>query len=79
LVELADTSLTADREMARTYSARGIPVYWIVNLRDSQVEVHTKPTADGYGLVQVYGPGHEIPVVLDGAEVGHIAVSDILP
>jgi Uma2 family endonuclease len=79
LVEIADTSLAADREMARTYAARGIPVYWIVNLPDSQVEVHTIPTDDGYGLVQVFGPGAYIPVVLDGVEVGRIAVSDILP
>ncbi len=59
--------------------ARGIPVYWIVNLRDSQVEIHTKPTADGYGLLEVFGPGQDIPVVLDGAIVGRIAVSDMLP
>jgi Uma2 family endonuclease len=79
LVEIADTSLAADREMARTYAARGIPVYWIVNLQDSQVEVHTIPTADVYGLLQVFGRGEGIPVVLDGALVGHIAVSEILP
>jgi Uma2 family endonuclease len=79
LVEIADVSLGADREMARTYGARGIPVYWIVNLRDSQVEVHTEPTADGYGSLQIFGRGEEIPVVLDGTLVGRIAVSDIVP
>ncbi len=79
LVEIADTSLVADREMARIYGPRGISVYWIVNLRDSQIEVHTMPTADGYGLLQAFVPGDEIPIVLDGVEVGRIAVNDILP
>jgi Uma2 family endonuclease len=79
LVEVADSSLEADRAMARTYSARGIPVYWIINLRESQVEVYTEPATDGYGVTHTYKPGESVPVVLDGVEVGRIAVSDILP
>jgi Uma2 family endonuclease len=79
LVEIADTSLDADREMARTYGARGVPIYWIVNLRESQIEVYTEPIADGYVFVRTYKPGEDVPVVLDGTEVGHLAVSDILP
>jgi Uma2 family endonuclease len=79
LVEVADTSLDADRRMALIYGAAAIPVYWIVNLVDSQVEVYTGPTASGYGPPRIYKPGYELPVVLDGAEVGRIAVSDILP
>ena len=78
LVEVADSSLAADREMARTYGASGVPVYWIVNLRESQIEVYTEPTADGYGRVRAYKPGEDVPVVLDSVEVGQIAVSDIL-
>jgi Uma2 family endonuclease len=79
LVEVADTSLEADREMARAYGASGVPYYWIVNIRESQIEVHTDPTSDGYGSVRAYKPGEDVPVILDGAEVGRIAVSDILP
>jgi Uma2 family endonuclease len=80
LIEVADSSLAADREMARIYGTRGVPIYWIVNLRESQVEVYTQPTGyDGYGLLQIFRPGDLVPVVLDGAEVGHIAVQDILP
>ena len=78
LVEVADSSLAADRAMARTYGASGVPVYWIVNLCESQVEVYTEPTADGYRRVRVYKPGEDVPVVLDSVEVGRIAVSDIL-
>ena len=65
--------------MARTYRASGIPIYWIVNLRESQAEANSEPTSDGYGSVRAYKPGEDVPIVLDGAEVGRIAVSDILP
>jgi Uma2 family endonuclease len=64
--------------MAVTYGASGIPVYWIVNLRESQVEVYTGPTKTGYDARRDYRPGEEIPVTLDGVLVGTIAVSDIL-
>ena len=79
LVEIADSSLAADRGMSRTYAARGISVYWIVNLRESQIEVYTEPATDGYGAMRAYKAGEDVPVVLDGVEIGQIAVSDILP
>jgi Uma2 family endonuclease len=79
LVEIADSSLAADRQMAETFSARGIPVYWLVNLVDRQIEVYSGPKSDGYGSVQLYNPGEYVPVVLDGTEIGRFAVSDILP
>jgi Putative restriction endonuclease len=65
--------------MARTYGASGIAIYWIVNLVDRQIEVYTSPTSDGYRVMQVYKPGEQVPVVLDGTVVGMIAVSDMLP
>jgi Uma2 family endonuclease len=80
LVEVADkTRLAANQKMTRKYGANGIPVYWIVNLVDNQVEVYTNPTADGYGPARIYKPGENVPVMLDRTVVGHIAVSDILP
>jgi Uma2 family endonuclease len=79
LVEIADTSLVEDRKMAQTYGARGIPVYWIVNLVDRQVEVYAFPTPAGYSGPQAYLPGNTVPVVLDGVVVGKITVDDILP
>jgi Uma2 family endonuclease len=57
----------------------GIPVYWIVNLVERQVEVHSSPTADGYGVVRVYKPVEDVPVILDGVEAARIGVADILP
>jgi len=80
LVEVADTSLAIDRGQKRSAYARGgIPVYWIVNLNDRQVEVYSDPAEDGYRSGEVFRPGDEVPVVIAGFEAGRIKVSDILP
>jgi len=84
LIEVADTSLERDRGWKkRIYAAARIPVYWIVNLIDRQVELFTKPTGSGqqsdYASQQVFQAPDAVPVVLDGEEVGEIAVNDLLP
>jgi Uma2 family endonuclease len=80
LVEVADSSLRDDRTiMARIYGGGGVPVYWIVNLVDRRVEVHREPSATGYGQIELFAEGTSVPVVIDGVEVGRIAVNDILP
>jgi Uma2 family endonuclease len=80
IVEVADKSLTFDRTTKlSSYAGGGIPVYWIVNLVDRQVEVYTDPGATGYQTSQIFMPGQEVPVVIDGIEVGRVAVIDILP
>ena len=49
LVEVADSSLADDRELAiEVYGPAGIPVYWIVNLVHRQVEVYADPGPEGY-------------------------------
>ncbi len=49
LVEVSDRTLARDRGKKRAASARGrIPVYWIINLVDRQVEVYSGPRAGGY-------------------------------
>ena len=78
VVEVADTSLRADRAMAAVYGRAGIPVYWIVNLVDRQVEVYTAPSLTGYASRVDYTSGMSVPVVIAGTVVGHIAVDDIL-
>jgi Uma2 family endonuclease len=80
LVEAADRSLATDRGPKRAAYARAcIPVYWIVNLNDRQVEVYSDPGADGYRSAEVFAPGQEVPVIIAGIEVGRIKVADILP
>jgi Uma2 family endonuclease len=79
VVQVAVSSLARDRKRSRRFALHDIPIYWIVNVGDRQVEVYTSPTAIGYHTSQIYKPGDMVPVVLDGVEVGKIAVDDILP
>jgi Uma2 family endonuclease len=81
IVEVADKSrLDFDRTVKLpSYAGGGIPVYWIVNLIDRQIEVYTGPGPAGYANRQDFKPGQQVPVVLDGQQVGQIAVDDVLP
>lgn len=84
VVEIADTSLRRDRTVKKAVYARDrIPVYWIADLVAKQIEVFAEPTGEGdtadYGNREVYKPGDMVPVVLDGVEVGKIAVAEVLP
>jgi Uma2 family endonuclease len=80
LVEVSDSTLPRDRSEKRAAYARGrIPVYWIINLVDRQVEVYSRPGARGYRTSRIYKPGQHVPVVIAGHRLGRVAVADILP
>ena len=65
------------------YAGAGVPVYWIIDVSRRLVEVHQKPRGRrkkaGYQERSVYEEGQEFAVVLDGREIGRLAVSDLLP
>lgn len=65
--------------MAGLRPRSGIPVYWIVNLVDRQVELYTHPGPAGCGSRVTFQAGQDVPVVVAGVEVGRIAVAEILP
>jgi Uma2 family endonuclease len=84
VIEVAERSLQTDRSAKkRTYAAAGIPVYWIVNLKARQIEVYTEPAGAAkrpdYRQHRDYKAEDAIPVVLDGVEIGSLAVRDLLP
>lgn len=84
VAEVAESTLQRDRGWKkRIYARAGIPVYWIVNLVDRQIEVYTEPTGPAeqpdYRRRQDYGPTNQVPVVIAGEEVGRVAASDVLP
>jgi Uma2 family endonuclease len=84
LIEVSDSSLAEDRgDKLQTYASAGVPVYWIVNLPNRRIEVYTEPngaaTPPHYHKSQFFCPGDEVPIVLDGVEVGRLNVSDVLP
>jgi Uma2 family endonuclease len=78
--EISESTLASDRSLKMPrYALAKIPVYWIVNLVDEQVEVYTDPVGATYTNRTVFPRGEQVPVVVDGKVVGQIAVSDILP
>jgi Uma2 family endonuclease len=80
VVEVSETTLNRDRgEKLIAYAKGRIPFYWIVNLVDDQVEVYSDPTPDGYKNRLYLKRGDEIPVVIDGKDVGRIPVIEVLP
>ena len=82
VVEVAESSLVRDRGEKRVAYSKGrhpIPVYWIINLVDHQVEVYSNPGRFGYRSRQDFGPAEYIPVVINGVEIGRVAVDSILP
>ena len=82
VVEVADSSLDTDRQdKCSVYAADGIPVYWIVNLQDYQVEVYADPDSAQrvYRTRTDYRAGQDVPLVLDGVQVATIPAADLLP
>ncbi|ODT97893.1 MAG: hypothetical protein ABS79_06770 [Planctomycetes bacterium SCN 63-9] len=84
VIEVSDTSYSEDRSVKWSlYAASGIPVYWILNLKQNQLEIHAEPTGRGeaasYAQRTILGPDDEVPLVLDGREIGRFILREILP
>jgi Uma2 family endonuclease len=84
VVEVAEATLRRDRGIKkRIYARAGIAIYWLVNLVNQTVTVYTEPdstaTPPDYRRHRVFRRGDQIPVVVDGLLLGHIAVNDIIP
>lgn len=58
VIEVAQSSLAKDRGVkARLYAECRVPEYWIVNLIDRAIEVHTDPAGSSYRSCRVYRLG----------------------
>jgi Uma2 family endonuclease len=83
LVEISDSTLKEDRSlMGRIYARARIPIYWIVNLVDRQVEVYSQPKGGknpGYQQRRDYVAGEAVPVLVGDKVVGHVPVRNLLP
>jgi Uma2 family endonuclease len=86
VVEVADATLERDRGIKqRIYARAGIPVYWILNLRDRQLEVYTQPatppqTSDpepAYLQCTIFTETQSITVSLMEQELGSIRIQDL--
>jgi Uma2 family endonuclease len=83
LVEVSDSTYAKDRGPKWVkYAGCGVLVYWIVNISERRVEVYTSPSGRGKGAVYrnvaTYGHDEEVPVIIEGRELGRIKVSDLI-
>ena len=61
VVEIADSSLALDTgEKALLYAEAGIRDYWVVNLRDRNIEVRRDPGPDGFQSLAVLSGNDEL-------------------
>jgi Uma2 family endonuclease len=61
IIEVADSSLTYDREVkAEIYARSGIADYWILNVNERQLHVFREPTEDGYQSEVILGENASI-------------------
>lgn len=83
VIEVADATLERDRTIKqRIYARAGILIYWILNLRDRQIEVYSQPqTLDAsptYLQCTIFTEAQSVPVSLMERELGSIRVQDLL-
>lgn len=84
VVEISEATLERDRTSKKyLYARAGIPVYWILNLREEKLEVYTEPVTVGetitYQKRQDYGPLDKVYVIIEGSIVGRLTVQGLLP
>jgi len=78
IVEVADSSLARDRFKADLYARGAASCYWIVNLVDRCVEIHTAPSDHGYQKTEARRDEDSLMApVADGVSLGK--VRDLLP
>ncbi len=84
VIEVSNTTLDSDRtDKLAIYARESMPVYWIVNLIDMQIEVYEQPSgptlSPDYATRNTYRTGDAVPLILDGTTVAKIPVSELLP
>jgi len=83
IVEVCHHSRNADyRDKPRLYAEAGVPLYWIVDLHERKLTAFSEPrqtSPPSHARLAMFTEGESAPVVLDGREIGRIAVRDLLP
>jgi Uma2 family endonuclease len=78
IIEVADSSLTYDREVkAKIYARSGIADYWVLNVNDRQLHVFREPAENGYQSELILGENGSISPLHFPAV--NIAIPEMLP
>jgi len=84
IVEVSLSTETYDGgKKLRRYAAAGVPGYWIVRVTSGLVSVYQTPQGGGklagYASRTDYKRGEDFSAVIDGTQVGRVAVADLFP
>jgi len=83
IVEVCHHSRNADfRDKLRLYAEAWVPLYWIVDLHERKLVACSEPrqtTPASYARLATFSEAESAPVILDGREIGRVAVRDLLP
>jgi len=64
IIEVAGSSISFDKEVkAPLYALHSIPEYWIIDLENNRIEVHSKPNEGIYSEAQLFLPGDEVSLL----------------
>ena len=78
VIEVSDTTLREDRTTkAQLYAEANVIEYWIVNVKDRQLEVRREPTKRGYSSTQTLKESETVTPL--SAPDAQIKVADLLP
>ena len=82
IAEVAESSLDRDERLKqRIYARAGFAYYWLVDIKRRIVRVYTDPSGpiDGprYQTRVDYAEGQHVPLLVDGVEVGRLALADL--
>lgn len=83
LTEVSDSTYAKDRGLKwQKYASCRVETYWIVNIPERRIEVYSSLMGRGgsakYPDRKDYGPDEEVPVIVEGRELGRIKVSEII-
>jgi len=79
VVEVSDATLQRDQTLKRRlYAAAEIPIYWIMNLPEQQLEVYTNPFEGSYQHHRVYTLADSVPLLIEGATVTSLSVKSMI-
>ena len=81
VIEVSDATLERDRTMKkRIYANAGIPIYWILNLRERRLEVYTQPKMEEseYAHSQIFTESESINITLKEVGIRTILIKDLL-
>ena len=83
VVEVSDATLNRDKRLKLPlYAKSKLPIYWIINIPERQVEVYTEPRggkSPTYRQRSDFAIDASVPVAIAGENRGSIPVREILP